>query len=94
MINKKGELRLVMLLKIDQMMKSNREDLGGHIRVEKIFLIRIKKRWADQAKEVNLNKIKVPKMKWKEEREIFKKKYWSLLKKEIGKSLKWLLLIN
>ena len=83
-----------MLMKIGQMMKTNREDQGDQIRVAKIFSTRIKKRWADQVKEANLNKIKVSKMKWKEEREIFKKKYWSLLKKEIGKSLKWQLLIN
>lgn len=83
-----------MLMKIGQMMKTNREDQEDQIRVAKIFSTRIKKRWADQVKEANLNKIKVSKMKWKEEREIFKKKYWSLLKKEIGKSLKWQLLIN
>ena len=67
-----------MLMKIGQMMKTNREDQGDQIRVAKIFSTRIKKRWADQVKEANLNKIKVSKMKWKEEREIFKKKYWSL----------------
>lgn len=67
-----------MLMKIGQMMKTNREDQEDQIRVAKIFSTRIKKRWADQVKEANLNKIKVSKMKWKEEREIFKKKYWSL----------------
>lgn len=67
-----------MLMKIGQMMKTNREDQEDQIRVAKIFSTRIKKRWAGQVKEANLNKIKVSKMKWKEEREIFKKKYWSL----------------
>ena len=67
-----------MHTKIGQMMKTNREDQGDQIRVVKIFLIRIKKRWEGQVKEVNLNKIKALKMKWKEEKEIFKKKYWSL----------------
>ena len=59
-------------------MKTNREDQGDQIRVAKIFSIRIKKRWEDQVKEDNQNKIKALKMKWKEEKEIFKKKYWSL----------------
>lgn len=66
-----------MHTKIDQMMKTSQEIQGGQTRVAKIFSIRIKKRWVGQAKEVNLNKIKASKMKWKEEREIFKKKYWS-----------------
>ena len=59
------------------MMKTNRGGQGDQIRVAKIFLIRIKKRQEDQVREANLNKIKVLKMKWKEEKENLKKKYWS-----------------
>lgn len=65
-------------LKISQMMKTNRGGQGDQIRVAKIFLIRIKKRQEDQVREANLNKIKVLRMKWKEEKENLKKKYWSL----------------
>ena len=64
-------------LKISQMMKTNRGGQGDQIRVAKIFLIRIKKRQEDQVKEASLNKIKVLRMKWKEEKENLKKKYWS-----------------
>ena len=77
MRNKKEEVRLEMHTKIGQMMKTNREDQGDQIRVVKIFLIRIKRRLAGQVKEVNLNKIKASKMKWKEGKENFKKRYWS-----------------
>ena len=59
------------------MMKTNRGGQEGQIRVAKIFLIRIKKRQEDRVREVNLNKIKVLRMKWKVEKEILKKKYWS-----------------
>lgn len=64
-------------LKISLMMKTNRGGQEGQIRVAKIFLIRIKKRQEDRVREVNLNKIKVLRMKWKVEKEILKKKYWS-----------------
>lgn len=59
------------------MTKTNRGGQEGQIRVAKIFLIRIKKRQEDRVREVNLNKIKVLRMKWKVEKEILKKKYWS-----------------
>jgi len=77
MRNKKEEVRLAMHTKIGQMMKTNREDQGDQTKVVKIFLIRIKRRLEGQVKGVNLNKIKALEMKWKEGKEIFKKRYWS-----------------
>ena len=77
MRNKKEEVRLAMDTKIGQMMKTNREDQGDQTKVVKIFLIRIKRRLEGQVKGVNLNKIKALEMKWKEGKEIFKKRYWS-----------------